>query len=140
MWVQTFRAETTKEQTASSRPVLSNYLEDWEDPSKLPLSELRKRTTEFLVQQKYNPAAYDVCIFDEGEDDGAPYSEHRKITGVVWENRSGWKVLTELVGVPGETKEQSYMVNAAVNATLYPLIAAGKNSHLELRPAPEAGV
>ena len=92
--MQTFRAETTKEQTASSRPVLSNYLEDWEDPSKLPLSELRKRTTEFLVQQKYNPGAYDVFIFDD-----APYSEHRKITGVVWENRSGWKVLTELVGV-----------------------------------------
>jgi len=77
-----------------------------------------------------------VFIFDEGEDDDAPYSEHRKITGVVWENRAGWKVLTELVRVPGETKKQSYMVNA----TLYPLIAAGKNSHLELRPAPEAGV
>ena len=48
----------------------------------------------------------------EGEDDDAPYSEHRKITGVVWENRAGWKMLTELVRVPGETKKQSYMVNA----------------------------
>ena len=56
---------------------------------------MRDRVTQFKLTDKYNA----MHLFDDEE------VEEGKIVNVYWDNRKGYKVITQLVGFEGDTDQ-----------------------------------